>query len=161
MWLEGTALIMSADEIRKIPWENGEMVNIWLIYGWYMVDIWLIYGWYMASWRTLRFFDVFCKFFASLPLGDGSLGHGRSSPAPGQGTAPGDPNVWLWSVLEVIHAIPMHSPGVPNLDQFSLTRLTILATLSADAQWSWGLWDCSLSQPNPRASQGSSCKFQV
>jgi hypothetical protein len=25
------------------------VVNIWLIYGWYMVNIWLIYGWYMVN----------------------------------------------------------------------------------------------------------------
>ena len=44
--------------------------------------------------------------------GDGSLVHGRSSPAPeGEGMAPVcegmDPNVRLWSILEVIHPLPI------------------------------------------------------
>ena len=52
--------------------------------------------------------------------GDGSLVHGRSSPAPeGEGMAPVcegmDPNVRLWSILEVIHPLPISfSWGTPK-----------------------------------------------
>ena len=55
------------------------MVNIRLIYGWYMVNIWLIYGWYMIH---LSFFNDFQLWRKIARQDSDERCHGKSEKSP-------------------------------------------------------------------------------